>query len=281
MTTDEPAPATSAHARPAPPEGLAAPAYAPASHAQADGEHESDRESEQDADGEAEEDDDADPKHDDQGKGKGKDVQQSEQPDDQQPQPQAPATAAIASAGDWQAVYSPAHGAYYFYNTVTQQTTWTNPLQPAASSSTPEASSSAAASASASDSTTPAPAAASLYALQEAAVAQGIDPSLAYLDPSLAGPSGPGADTFTAKFNARTGAFTRPDGRDPTHLSEYERAKRMSMAYFDVGQWEQDLDAQHEQEQEAGKKRKRPTKKDLVRPLPPLSLIFDESLMAV
>ena len=103
-------------------------------------------------------------------------------------------------------------------------------------------------------------------ALQAAAAAQGIDPSLAHLDPSLAASTSasPAAFTYTAKFNARTGAFTRPDGRDPNHVSEYERARRMSEAYFDVGQWEQDVEQRNAQEEAEGKKRKRPTKKDLV-----------------
>jgi hypothetical protein len=105
--------------------------------------------------------------------------------------------------------------------------------------------------------------------LQEAAAAQGIDPSLAHLDPSLAGPSSVpgGAYNFTARFNAHTGTFTRPDGRDPTHLSEYERMKRMSSVYFNMEQWEQEVVQRKNQEDEDdanGKKRKRPTKKDLV-----------------
>jgi hypothetical protein len=107
--------------------------------------------------------------------------------------------------------------------------------------------------------------------LQEAAAAQGIDPSLAYLDPSLAGapsvPGGSGTYNFTAKFNAHTGAFARPDGRDPTHLSEFERMKRMSSVYFNMEQWEQEVAQRKGQEDEDaanGKKRKRPTKKDLV-----------------
>ncbi|KAH9947853.1 hypothetical protein B0H21DRAFT_736627 [Amylocystis lapponica] len=178
-----------------------------------------------------------------------------------------------ASAGAWQAVWSPAHNAYYFYNAATQETTWTNPLQSAAdtaSASSPASSSSpaptegaAAASMSVLASTQ------AMYDLQAAAAAQGIDPSLAYLDPSLAaGPSAPGAFTYTAKFNSRTGAFARPDARDPTHLSEYERAKRMSEFYFDVGAWEKDVEArklEEAQEEEEGRKRKRPTKKDLER----------------
>ena len=114
--------------------------------------------------------------------------------------------------------------------------------------------------------------------LQAAAIAQGIDPALAYLDPSLlnstAAPGGP-IPTFTAKFNRHTGAFAKQDARDPSHLSEYERAKRMSEFYFDVNKWEQDL-AKHggsikgaseewEDDGHGGKKRKRPTKKDLER----------------
>lgn len=101
--------------------------------------------------------------------------------------------------------------------------------------------------------------------MQAAAAAQGIDPALAYLDPSLAaGPSTLPDGIFTAKFNARTGTFTRPDGRDPTHLSEFERAKRMSEFYFDVNAWEQDVEARKAQEDAEGKKKKKLTKKDLV-----------------
>jgi hypothetical protein len=94
---------------------------------------------------------------------------------------------------------------------------------------------------------------------------------LAYLDPSLASIPGahPAGFKYTAKFNARTGAFAKPDARDPTHLSEYERAKRMSEFYFDVGAWEKDVEERKKEEAEeaegSGKKRKRPTKKDLVR----------------
>jgi len=215
-----------------------------------------------------------------------------------EPAPAAAASTspAAASSGNWQAIWSPMHNAYYFYNTLTHETTWVNPLQPAAedtpdpsapsastsaSTSTPSSApaSSVAADANAqeegpssgsSSGATPVPASvAQIYALQEAAVAQGIDPSLAHLDPSLAGPSAPGgAYNLTAKFNAHTGAFARPDGRDPTHLSEYERMKRMSSVYFNMEQWEQEVAQRKQQEDEDaanGKKRKRPSKKDLER----------------
>lgn len=98
--------------------------------------------------------------------------------------------------------------------------------------------------------------------MQAAAAAQGIDPSLAFLDPSLAaGPSSGPANAYTAKFNARTGAFARPDARDPSHLSEYERMKRMNDVFFDQTKWEEELEEEQESE---SKKRKKPTKKDLV-----------------
>ena len=158
----------------------------------------------------------------------------------------------------WQAIFSPHHNAYYFYNTVTNQTTWENPFQ----SPTPPQH----------DPGSDAPPAhtPTYTALQQAALSQGIDPSLAHLDPSLLSAvnpaSVPGANpAFIAKFNARTGAFTRNDARDPSHLSEYERAKRMSEFYFDVAAWEEQRDAGTSKMDEEGKKRKRPTKKDLVR----------------
>jgi hypothetical protein len=200
-------------------------------------------------------------------------------------EPEAPSSSTSTSppsSSDWQAIWSPAHNAYYFYNATTQETTWVNPLQPTAGEPSSSSSSSQPASASASATppnaqesapsgssagATPVPASvAQIYALQEAAAAQGIDPSLAHLDPTLAGPSAPNsAYSFSAKFNAHTGAFTKPDGRDPTHLSEYERMKRMSSVYFNMEQWEQDVAQRNEEEDANGKKRKRPTKKDLVR----------------
>ncbi|OAX36894.1 hypothetical protein K503DRAFT_743582 [Rhizopogon vinicolor AM-OR11-026] len=175
------------------------------------------------------------------------------------------AHSSLPTAGAWQAIWSPQHNTYYFYNSETKETTWINPLQPA--TTTPETDPSS------SSTSQPGP---SLidphYAMLQAnAMAQGIDPSLAHLDPSLASSSGvPSNFMYTAKFNARTGAFAKADSRDPTHLSEYERAKRMSEFYFDVGAWEKDVEARKREEAEAeaegeGRKRKRPTKKDLER----------------
>ncbi|KAI0705432.1 hypothetical protein C8Q76DRAFT_771203 [Earliella scabrosa] len=178
--------------------------------------------------------------------------------------PASGSTVAATSMGSWQAVWSAAHNAYYFYNSVTQETTWVNPLQPNAEAGP----SNTGGPSGPSDATSTPGASSSQYDLYAAAAAQGIDPALAHLDPSLAAPgTAPGAFTYAAKFNARTGAFTRPDGRDPSHLSEYERAKRMSEFYFDVNAWEHEVEKRklEEAQEEESRKRKKPTKKDLER----------------
>jgi len=210
------------------------------------------------------------------------------------------------SAGDWQAIWSPAHNAYYFHNPMTRETTWVNPLhqvqQQAGVSNgqgkeevvgetkddvdeaegqdrdddDKEQGNVAGPSTNATTMTTTA--LTQWEQMQANAIAQGIDPSLAYLDPSLAaGPSLP-SEAFTARFNAKTGAFTAVDGRDPSHLSEYERAKRMSQFYFDVGAWEEELEQQDTAEEERKKKRK-PTKKDLVSPSTSVYLCVSPMLM--
>ncbi|KAI0767351.1 hypothetical protein C8Q74DRAFT_1203624 [Fomes fomentarius] len=170
-----------------------------------------------------------------------------------------------APESSWQAVWSPAHNAYYFYNSVTHETTWVNPLQPDAEAGPSNVHND---SASSSDATQAPGASSSQYDIYAAAAEQGIDPALAHLDPSLAtSGTAPGAFTYTAKFNSRTGAFARPDARDPTHLSEYERAKRMSEFYFDVNAWEHEVEKRklEEAQEEESRKRKKPTKKDLDR----------------
>ncbi|KAF9045217.1 hypothetical protein BJ165DRAFT_1415359 [Panaeolus papilionaceus] len=214
-----------------------------------------------------------------------------------EPEASSSSTPAPAPQNQWQAVWAPQYNAYYFYNSVTQETTWVNPLQPGASSGSASTSATDAAegsgppqdaerespeagpSTSARTNTTQQSAYASHHAaLEAAALAQGIDPALAHLDPSLLAPAVPGSSftagglpTFQAKFNNRTGQFTAANSRTPGHLSEHERAKRMSEFYFDVNQWEQQLAEQggsimgDEEDGEGGKKRKRPTKKDLER----------------
>ena len=137
---------------------------------------------------------------------------------------QVPESSTIPPTTTWQAVFAPQYNTYYFYNPVTQETTWINPLQPEASvSSSTTTTATTASSSSATGSsvvetetekeketqvqdegeeedtdaqgtaTTASAAAARYAALQEAALAQGIDPYLAHLDPSLLAPSVPGS----------------------------------------------------------------------------------------
>jgi hypothetical protein len=97
-----------------------------------------------------------------------------------------------AAASQWQAVWAPQYNMYYFYNPVTHETTWANPLQPEAGSSYLTASKQTAPSDpqnleedAETYSSTDLAATSQYAALQAAAIAQGIDPLLAHLDPSL------------------------------------------------------------------------------------------------
>ncbi|KAH7337505.1 hypothetical protein B0J17DRAFT_663239 [Rhizoctonia solani] len=170
---------------------------------------------------------------------------------------------------EWQAIWSPAHNAYYFFNARTSETTWVNPLDPSASTSTPA--------------TQPAPEPEPEPEPKETTTSEapppdlshlnGIDPELAYLDPTLAVPSagskGP-VPTFSARFGARDGKFTAMDGRRPEHLSEAARAQRMGAVYYDTEAWDREIaerDAKAKADEEAGlgDKRKRVSKADIER----------------
>ena len=190
--------------------------------------------------------------------------------------PEESSTTASPLTTTWQAIFAPQYNTYYFYNPVTQETTWVNPLEQQQQSQ-PEASTSTSTPTTTTTVSPPAPAT-PVVDKETAALAQGIDPLLAHLDPSLLAPSVPGGSgplpSFTARFNSRTGQFTPASARTPGHLSEHERAKRMSEFYFDVGKWEEDLArrggrlmGEEDPTGEEGsreKKRKRPSKKDLV-----------------
>ncbi|KAG6879077.1 hypothetical protein C0992_005357 [Termitomyces sp. T32_za158] len=104
--------------------------------------------------------------------------------DDGEQSGQSSASTETPESTPWQAIYSPQYNAYYFYNTETHETTWNNPIAAEDPSST-------------SQDSVPSPStthANSMSALEAAAIAAGIDPSLAYLDPSLVA-SVPGAST--------------------------------------------------------------------------------------
>lgn len=178
---------------------------------------------------------------------------------------------------EWQAIWAPTHNAYYFYNSRTSETTWVNPLDPASSASGSTAQPQPEAQVPPTDDK-PKEGSENPDEIGEApprdlSYLNGIDPDLAYLDPTLAVPSagakGP-VPTFTARFGARSGAFTAMDARRPEHLSESARALRMSSVYFDTEAWERELaernaKAKAEEEAGVGDKRKRLTKADIER----------------
>lgn len=157
---------------------------------------------------------------------------------------------------------------YYFWNKATNKTTWKNPFPDAeAAPATDEQNASMAAIGDIVQATGPAANGAASSSTAKPAVANaqtsatpataadfgGIDPDLAYLDPSLAGRAGgPSGASFQARFNARTGRFQGDPTMNPDRVSDVERAKRQNQFYFDYTNWEKTLGAQQE---EANRKR--------------------------
>ena len=112
----------------------------------------------------------------------------------------------------WKAIFAPQHNTYYFYNSVTQETTWINPL--ASEQEQPQAQLEA-------STTTFSPLSATATSVVAAALAQGIDRLLAHLDPSLLVPGCSGSSpSFTARFDSRMGQFTPASARTPGRLSD-------------------------------------------------------------
>ncbi|CAH7688192.1 hypothetical protein BY996DRAFT_7145616 [Phakopsora pachyrhizi] len=137
-------------------------------------------------------------------------------------------TPVVFSNGDWQAVYDSHSQSYYYANLRTGETTWTNPfesidqIQQSSSSSTYHQSEHTL----------------DTYQLE------GIDPELAHLDPKTSRllKDSRSTPSFVAKFNSRTGKFESDPSHDPSRVSEYNRARTQSRAYFDVEGWEKSLE---------------------------------------
>lgn len=190
------------------------------------------------------------------------------------------------------AVWDLSHNAYYFWNAATNETTWNNPLVSSdgagpSSSSAPQAgvpsSNQNAHSINEADASTRDES----VSEQDFAQMHGIDPDLAFLDPTLyaslmsrassSGSSSGAAYRSAGHFDARSGRFVpssqaAPGGRyDPSRIDESSRAARQMNHMFDYESWAaqrgraQSASADEPEGDAArgGKGQKRPTKTEL------------------
>lgn len=86
----------------------------------------------------------------------------------------------------------------------------------------------------ASTSDTVAPLSTSLVS-NDSALYGGIDPDLAYLDPSLRQQATSATPAFQARFNSRTGRFQGDPSMNPDRVSEFKRGERQQEAFYDTG----------------------------------------------
>ncbi|GAA5841949.1 hypothetical protein JCM5353_004218 [Sporobolomyces roseus] len=137
--------------------------------------------------------------------------------------------------GNWQAVFSAEANAWYFWNSATNETTWTNPKeQKSQAAQTTESTN-----LNESDPTTSA-----VHDGPTREALPPIDPDLAWLDPTAARAtaSGSGAGTQAARFNARTGRFQVDPKFTPDRISDFQRGHRQQEVYYDVKGWEHQLE---------------------------------------
>ncbi|GMK57568.1 hypothetical protein CspeluHIS016_0404020 [Cutaneotrichosporon spelunceum] len=155
-------------------------------------------------------------------------------------------------AHPWQAVWAPANNAYYFWNTETDEVTWTNPVAlpseaPPLPNEPPPLP------------TGPAPS--RTGGLPE------IDPALAYLLPAEQRDGSTSA--MSAAMAARSGRLGADSHYAFAALDEYSRQKRFNEHYFDVDGWEKSKAAEarkRKADQSAGINEDRKiTKKDMDR----------------
>lgn len=182
-------------------------------------------------------------------------------------------------------VWDPTRQAWYFWNSKTQETTWENPLekQKGGEGSTlfNKKDAKEVTAKEIEPQTSTAPEIPTRLTDEEVAEANGIDPDLAYLDPTLYASEIQQARTGKAMYSA-AGAFDKRTGKfiplaatgasgthNPNRLSHANQADRQMGAFFDVKEYEEERKRAREEterEETNGEKRKRaPTKKELQR----------------
>lgn len=146
---------------------------------------------------------------------------------------------------------------YYFHNSATNTTTWENPRE-GPSSAAPQI---------------PTVPIDSTAITNNVGQYGGIDPDLAYLDPSLRQSSTSSAPSYQARFNSRTGRFQGDPSMTPDRISEFKRGERQQEAFYDTASWQESLGGKGLKRSGIGEadgtgKPKKLTAKELVRMLP-------------
>lgn len=158
--------------------------------------------------------------------------EQEGQGEENPPLPPGPPPGESRSAEDdgWQPVWDSTYGSYYFFNSLTGETTWSNPRVPGATV-VPNA----AVVAASNESASPEPSA-SLDPDQlqyNPAIHGDYDPTAAYAQTPDAGDAA--LYTTTAAFNRFTGKFTPATSHQvPENYNDENKSKRQMEFYFDV-----------------------------------------------
>ncbi|KAI5844179.1 WW domain-containing protein [Tricharina praecox] len=154
------------------------------------------------------------------------------------PLPPGPPPGDSLEEGDdgWQPVWDATYGSYYFYNSITEETTWTNPRVPDATPAILAAVADSSSAAIPDDPDDPASAAAYLDPLQyNPAIHGDYDPTAPYAQPRENPNAQAGDYTVTAAFNRFTGKFTPSASKlVPENFNDEHKSKRQMEFYFDV-----------------------------------------------
>ncbi|GAA5982847.1 hypothetical protein JCM11641_004647 [Rhodosporidiobolus odoratus] len=154
----------------------------------------------------------------------------------------------------WQAVFSAEANAWYFWNAQTGETTWSNPRERVEASP---------------DMSQEVPLGIGLLpatADDRPDALPGIDPELAWLDPSGTARADKSSLAQSARFNSRTGRFHADPVMNPDRISDFQRGHRQQEAYYDVTGWEASLAGRglkRGSEAETDQARKRPSSKQI------------------